>query len=83
MARRTTGGPEGNIWDCPFTMTVKCDMRAKAAGAPATEPMTPAATGTVRSISMARCHMSPAGRPMWPSASSAFELWPTPSTSCT
>ena len=80
IARCTTGGPDGKICDCPLTMTVKCDISANAAGAPATEPMIPAATGTLVSNSTPFHHSSPEGRPMWPAASSDLELWPTPST---
>ena len=81
IARRTTGGPDGKICDRPFTITVKCDISASAAGQPATEPRMAEATGTRRSSSAGSHQRSPSGRPMWPAASSAFELWPTPSTS--
>ncbi|MEZ5234256.1 MAG: hypothetical protein R2749_16350 [Acidimicrobiales bacterium] len=83
MARCTTGGPDGKICDWPFTITVKCDISARPAGQPATEPMMADATGTVASSSANCHHRSPCGRPMWPDSSSALELWPTPSTKCT
>ena len=68
IARRTTGGPDGKICDWPFTITVKCDISAYAAGAPATEPRMPAATGTFASNCACIFHCCPAGSPMWPGA---------------
>ena len=74
MARCTTGGPDGKICDWPFTITVKCDMSAAAAGQPATEPMIPDATGTFVIISTDCHHMSPEGNAIWPDSSSDLEL---------
>ena len=82
IARRTTGGPDGNICDCSLIITVKCDISANAAGAPATDPIIPAATGTRRISSTPFHHKSPPGSPICPAASSALALCPTPSTSC-
>ena len=44
-ARRTTGGPDANSADVPFTITLKCDSTAQPAGPPATGPSTAATLG--------------------------------------
>ena len=50
-AALTTGGPPGNSWLVPFTMTLKWARHASTAGSPATEPSTAATTGTRHSRS--------------------------------
>ena len=50
-AALTTGGPPGNTWLVPLTITLKWARQASTAGSPATEPSTAATTGTLQSRS--------------------------------